>query len=150
LGVKERHAAQLSRPVEPDPAQAGRACPASCRTRTPRPTWSPNTDVYEGPDGLIVKVELAGVTNDALEVRLEEQALVISGVRRDPQCSETASGYRFRQLEMEYGPFQRILPLPFAVDGAATRATFQNGILMVRLPRSPSPQPTHIRIRLNS
>ena len=113
-------------------------------------TWSPNTDVYEGPDGLIVKVELAGVTNDSLEVRLEEQELVISGVRRDPQCSETASGYRFRQLEMDYGPFQRILPLPFAVDGAHTRATFQNGILLVRLPRSPTPQPTHIRIRLSS
>jgi len=112
--------------------------------------WSPNTDVYDGPDGLIVKVELAGVTSDSIEVRLDEQALAITGVRRDPQCSETASGYRFRQLEMDYGPFQRIVPLPFAVDGAHTRATFQNGILLIRLPRSPTPQPTHIRIRLSS
>lgn len=112
-------------------------------------SWAPNTDVYEGPDGLIVRVELAGVPSDSLEVRLDEQVLVLSGVRRDPHCSETASGYRFRQMEIEHGPFQRMVPLPFAVDGARARAVFQHGILTIRLPRSPSPQPTHIRIQLS-
>lgn len=110
--------------------------------------WTPNADVYEGPEGLIVKIELAGVSLDALELRIEEQGLVVSGVRRDPQCGETASGYRFRQMEIEYGPFQRVIPLPFAVDGAAARAAFQQGMLIIRLPRSPTPRPTHIRIQL--
>lgn len=110
--------------------------------------WTPNADVYEGPDGLIVKIELAGVAIDLLELRLDEQELVIRGVRRDPQCGETASGYRFRQMEIEYGPFQRAIPLPFAVDGAAARASFQQGMLAIRLPRSPQPRPTHIRIQV--
>jgi HSP20 family protein len=98
--------------------------------------WQPNTDVYDGPDGLVVKVELAGVPCEGLSIFLEERALVIEGVRRDPYSGATGAGYRFRQMEIEYGPFQRVIPLPYPVSGRDALAHCQGGVLEVRLPRA--------------
>ena len=112
------------------------------------PAWSPNTDVFEGPNGLIVRVELAGVPLDGIEIQLDDQVLVIRGVRRDPQNSATAAGYRFRQMEMDYGPFERVLPLPFAVDGDHAAAAMHLGVLTINLPRAAVPRPTHVHIQV--
>lgn len=114
------------------------------------PPWTPNTDVFEGPDGVIVRIELAGVPPDAVELMVEEQSLSVRGIRRDPQCAETASGYRFRQMEMDFGPFERMVQLPFSVDGANARATLQHGILTIRLPRAQAARAVHARIQLGS
>lgn len=99
-------------------------------------SWQPNTDVYDGPDVLVVKVELAGVACEGITVFLEERALVIEGIRRDPYTGETGAGYRFRQMEIEYGPFQRVIPLPYPVDGKSALAHCAGGILEIRLPRA--------------
>jgi HSP20 family protein len=98
--------------------------------------WQPNTDVYDGPDGLVVKVELAGVPCGSIRIYLESRALVIEGVRRDPYTGATGAGYRFRQMEIEYGPFQRVIPLPYPVDSQDAHAQCQGGILEVRLRRA--------------
>ncbi len=98
--------------------------------------WSPNTDVYESADDVVVKVELAGITKESIRIHLEEQALVIEGIRRDPYGGERTAGYRFRQMEIEYGPFRRLVPIPYPVDGSNARANLTNGILKVRLPRA--------------
>ncbi len=112
--------------------------------------WQPNADVYDGPGGLVVKVELAGVPCDSIRVLLEEGALVIQGARRDPYARDTAQGYRFRQMELEYGPFQRAIPLPYPVDGAAAQARCVDGILEVRLPRAASAIRKRVTIVLSS
>lgn len=114
------------------------------------PPWTPNTDVFESPDGVIVRIEIAGVPSEAIELWVDEQALAVRGVRRDPQCAETAAGYRYRQMEMDFGPFERVVQLPFAVDGANAHATLQQGVLTVRLPRAPAARAIHARIQLGS
>jgi HSP20 family protein len=98
--------------------------------------WSPNTDVYESADDVILKMELAGVDKESIRIHLEEQTVVVEGVRRDPYGGESTAGYRFRQMEIEYGPFARVVALPFPVDGNSARAHMTNGILKVRLPRA--------------
>ena len=108
--------------------------------------WSPNTDVYESADDVIVKVELAGVDKESIRVHLEDQAVIIEGVRRDPYGGESTAGYRFRQMEIEYGPFHRIVFVPYPVDGERARAQVSNGILKVRLPRAKTPMQTKITI----
>ncbi|HPF99164.1 MAG TPA: Hsp20/alpha crystallin family protein [Kiritimatiellia bacterium] len=108
--------------------------------------WSPNTDVYESADDVMIKVELAGVSRESINVHLEEQAVIIEGVRRDPYGGESTAGYRFRQMEVEYGPFRRIIALPFPVDGENARAHFNNGILKVRLPRAKDSVQTSITV----
>ena len=108
--------------------------------------WSPNTDVFESSDDVVVKVELAGVDKESIHVHLEDQAIIIDGVRRDPYGGESTAGYRFRQMEIEYGPFRRIVPVPYPVDGERAGAQISNGILKVRLPRAKTPIQTKITI----
>ena len=108
--------------------------------------WSPNTDVYESADDVVVKMELAGVDKESIRIHLEDQAVVVDGVRRDPYGGESTAGYRFRQMEIEYGPFQRIVPLPFPVDGNNARAHITNGIMKIRLPRAPAAVATRITV----
>jgi HSP20 family protein len=115
---------------------AGLNDPAS--TAHPPTEWVPNADVYDSPDGLVVKVELAGVACDGFSIHLEERALVIEGVRRDPYAcpDRCAEGYRFRQMEIEYGSFRRVIPLPYAVSASKARARCDRGICEIRLPRA--------------
>lgn len=118
------------------------------RTTSGASAWSPNADVFEGPNGLLIRIELAGVAPEAVEIQTDDQVLVVRGMRRDPQSSETAAGYRLRQMEIDFGPFERVFSLPFAVDGAQAQASFREGILNIRIPRAPNPQATRIRIQV--
>lgn len=113
-------------------------------------TWSPNADMYEGPDGLVIKVELAGVQMKDIRVDLNADGVVIHGIRRDPYSGETAAGYRFRQMEIEYGAFRRELPLPHPVDGRRARAQFVNGVLEINLPRTRTARPKSVSVVLES
>lgn len=108
--------------------------------------WNPNTDVYECPEGLVIRVEVAGVPADEMVVQLEEHSLIVRGERPGPCSGQTAEGVRYRQMEIEYGSFERVIALPFGVDGAAARAIFQNGFLEIRLPRSSDTKPTRIQV----
>jgi HSP20 family protein len=108
--------------------------------------WSPNTDVYENADCVIVKVELAGVDKDSIHVHLEDQIVIIEGVRRNPYGVENTSGCRFRQMEIEYGLFHRVVFVPYPVDGEHAKAQISNGILKVRLPRAKTAIQTKITI----
>jgi len=95
--------------------------------------WTPNTDVFESSDGVIIRMELAGVPLDRLEITCEGRVLNINGVRCESFGAETIAGFRFRQLEIEYGPFHRSVTLPYETDPAHTRATMKNGMLEIRV-----------------
>ena len=110
--------------------------------------WSPNTDVYESHDDVMIKVELAGVAKESIQVNLENQVVIILGLRRDPYGGESTAGYRFRQMEIEYGPFQRTVSLPFPVDGNHVTAHMINGILKIRLPRAKEPASKKITVSM--
>jgi len=98
--------------------------------------WAPNTDIYETAEGLVVKAELPGVLPNNVQVHVGEDALVIEGIRRDPYSGATTAGYRFRQMEIEYGPFRRAILLPYPVDAQAARAKIEGGFLEIVLPRA--------------
>ena len=97
--------------------------------------WLPPTDVVESPRGLLVRLEVAGVNRGDLDVRVEGRALIVEGVRPSPR----RAGLRFRQMEMEYGPFRRVVPLPFLVAGRRARAVLDRGVLEIFLPRTKRP-----------
>lgn len=112
--------------------------------------WSPNADVYESADEVVVKMELAGVPAGSVRIVLENRVLLVEGLRRDPHSGESTAGYRFRQMEIEYGPFRRLIEMPFAVDGEHTQARMQNGILFVRLPRAHKAPGTKICVTMET
>ena len=95
--------------------------------------WTPNTDVYETPEGLVVKMEIAGIEKENLEITLNDRLLLVRGHRKDP-CRERRCS--FRQMEIDYGPFERRIIIPRSVDGNRVRARFENGFLHIELPKS--------------
>ena len=90
----------------------------------------------EDPAELRIVVELPGVDPKSIQIVAADRVLVVAGERRRPQ----ASG-RYQQLEIEYGPFQRRIPLDEPIDPAAAAARYENGMLTVVLPIAPQAQP---------
>jgi len=110
--------------------------------------WVPNTDVIEHADGLLVRMEIAGVDPHTIEIIAAQSALVVSGNRPNPHTGATAQGYRFRQMEIEYGRFERVIPLPYPVKQESIRASCTNGLLEIHLAKAPSGQRRKTVIRI--
>jgi HSP20 family protein len=91
--------------------------------------------VYETPDHLVVRLELAGIRKEDLQITIEDRVLLVRGQRRDP-CRQRRC--TFRQMEIDYGHFERRIVIPRSVDGSRIRAQFENGFLHIELPKSPS------------
>jgi HSP20 family protein len=109
--------------------------------------WEPPVDVYETAEALHVQVELAGVHPDHLQVELtaDGRALVIRGERRDDGCEGAGPSPErrttFHQMEIYFGPFERVIPLPARpeVDRERVQASYREGFLLVSLPKVHAP-----------
>src|SRR5258708_7787900 len=108
----------------------------SGRESSPRAHWVPNTDVYATDSGLVVKVEMAGMRSDHLEITVEGNRLRICGDRPDgcraPKCS-------FLVMEINYGPFESVLELPPGYDLSQAKAAYLNGFLRIDVPMALRP-----------
>lgn len=93
--------------------------------------WYPSADVYQTPDGWLVKVELAGVSAEDTEIEIQGNVLYIAGIRRDKMC--TAVGVSFHQMEITYSRFEKTLTFPASIEGASIEHNFENGLLIIRL-----------------
>jgi HSP20 family protein len=98
--------------------------------RAPELTWSPAADVYRTPYGWLVKVELAGVNLEDVEISLEGADLHIRGVRRDTELSECLECY---QMELVYSRFERIVSFPRSPNPRRIETDYLNGLLIIRL-----------------
>jgi HSP20 family protein len=93
--------------------------------------WIPNTDVYVTDDGLVVKVELAGMRREDLELAVEGNRLLITGQRPDG-CR--VPGIKFLVMEINYGSFECVIEIPPGYDLSQAKAAYQNGFLRVDVP----------------
>ncbi|HZR47375.1 MAG TPA: Hsp20/alpha crystallin family protein [Candidatus Manganitrophaceae bacterium] len=96
------------------------------------PRWRPPADLFETPEALIVKVEIAGLSEEEFEITLYEDTLVVEGVRSWKLPAEAA---QFHTVEVRYGPFRLELPIPAPVDRKRVRARYDLGFLKVTLPK---------------
>jgi len=92
--------------------------------------WYPAADVYQTPDGWVVKVELAGVLDAEIEIDITGNTLTIAGCRKDRSC---VSGISYQQMEITYSNFEKTLRFPSDIDGAAIEHMFENGLLIIHL-----------------
>ncbi|MCX7885687.1 MAG: Hsp20/alpha crystallin family protein [Verrucomicrobiae bacterium] len=115
---------------------------ASAILRVALPTepaaWSPNTDVYETAEHFIVKLELAGVRREDLEITLQDRLLIVRGYRHD-SCPHRQNRCSFRQMEIDYGHFERRILLPSPVNASNAQAHYHNGFLRIELPKVSQP-----------
>lgn len=100
--------------------------------------WYPAADVYQTPNGWLVKVELAGVTTDDIEIEIAGNTLYIAGTRRDKSC---AVGVSHHQLEITYSRFEKSLQFPASIEGASIEHNFENGLLIINLWREERTKP---------
>ena len=92
--------------------------------------WYPAADVYETPSGWLVKVELAGISLEDIDIEVQGDTLYIAGTRRDGSCGENVS---FHQLEITYSRFEKTLKFPRSIDGAKLEYDYKDGLLIINL-----------------
>ena len=93
--------------------------------------WVPNTDVYVTDSGLVIKVELAGMKSENLEINVEGNRVRIRGNR--PDCCRAAK-CSFLVMEINYGPFESYIELPPGYDLGKAKAAYLNGFLRIDVP----------------
>ncbi|HYN85678.1 MAG TPA: Hsp20/alpha crystallin family protein [Pyrinomonadaceae bacterium] len=107
-----------------------RMMPKSVGMRASGRLWCPSADVYHSRDGWIVKVELAGVSPDEVEVELSGSSLAIRGCRRDTVCKD---GMTCQQLEITYSRFEKTIHFPCHIEGARMETDYRDGLLIIVL-----------------
>jgi HSP20 family protein len=93
-------------------------------------TWRPPTDMYETEDHVIVKMEIAGMRDEDLEVALQDNQLSISGSR-----SDSAERKAYHQMEIPFGKFSVSIDLPVRVNTEDATAEYKDGFLTIQLPK---------------
>jgi HSP20 family protein len=95
--------------------------------------WEPAVDVTETETQVVVLVELAGLSQEQVELVVERNTLRVRGRRQEGPHSTKRSCHR---LEIYWGPFERVVPLPAPVQPGSTQATFADGMLEIVLTKA--------------
>lgn len=98
--------------------------------------WVPNTDVYTTETGLVIKVELAGMRQESMQVIIKGQRLEIRGERTD---NSRVPGIKYLVMEIHYGSFNCVIDVPPGYDLGRAGAAYQNGFLRVDVPLAVRP-----------
>jgi HSP20 family protein len=105
--------------------------------------WHPAMDLVETEDHFVLRADLPGVSEDDVKVELEDNVLTIAGERRH---EEEAKGGGYYRLERATGVFSRSLTLPEGIDPEAVQASFDKGVLEVRIPKPEERKPRRVAI----
>ena len=108
--------------------------------------WSPLVDVVEDEKEYLIKAELPEVNKEDVKVTVNEDVITISGKRRKEAEQQDEKVHR---VESFYGNFSRSFRLPEDADIAAIQAESRNGVLKVRVPKSPAPKPRTVEVQVN-
>jgi len=100
------------------------------RVRPSGRLWNPSADVFRSPEGWIVKLDLAGIHIDDLEIHLRGTLLSIRGCRRDTHYRE---GFIYHQMEITYSRFEKQIQFPSPIEGASVARDYSDGFLIINL-----------------
>jgi HSP20 family protein len=105
--------------------------------------WVPAMDLVETEDQLILRADLPGMRREDIGIEVKDNVLTISGERK---AEHEQKGEGFHRIERASGRFSRSLGLPRGTDAAGVSASFENGVLEVRMPKPAERKPTRIEI----
>lgn len=108
----------------------------SFRQYCPTDAWSPSVNLYEDETSFHVVADLAGVSRQSIDLRVEEGKLLLSGERLTPRPEDATGLLRMHLMEIDHGAFCRELPIPQTVDTNQIAATYRNGLLWIKLPKA--------------
>jgi len=107
--------------------------------------WIPAMDLVEDGDQYVLRADLPGVAESDVDVELEDNVLTVSGERRSER-EERREGYR--RVERASGRFSRTLTLPEGIDPEGIDASFERGVLEVRIPKPAERKPHRVAIKV--
>jgi len=108
--------------------------------------WMPAMDLVETDEHFVLRADLPGLSEEDVKIELEDSVLTVSGERR-AEHEQRKEGYH--RVERAFGAFSRTLTLPEGVDGDAITASFDKGVLEVRIPKPEVRKPRRISIGVN-
>jgi HSP20 family protein len=105
--------------------------------------WIPAMDLVESEDHLVLRADLPGMSEDDLDIEIKDGVLTISGERKD---KHEATNEGFYRVERAFGRFSRSLSLPDRIDADRVEASFDRGVLEVRIPKPEESKPHRVAI----
>ena len=106
---------------------------------------APALDVYEEKNELVVKAEIPGLTKDEIDITLEGDTLTIKGEKKKEEETKDEDYYR---CERTYGEFSRTIEFPVAVQTDKVNATFKDGVLEIRMPKTEEAKKNVVKVKV--
>ena len=105
--------------------------------------WVPSMDLVETEEHFVLRADLPGLTEEDVSIELEDNVLTVAGERKAEHEEKKEGFYR---MERSFGHFRRSLTLPEGVDAEKIAATFDKGVLEVRIPKPEERKPRRVAI----
>ena len=110
-------------------------------------TFAPPVDVYEDEHNITLKIEVPGIDDKDVDVRIENNTLTVHGERKFEKEEKEEN---FRRVERQYGSFTRSFTLPNSVDPEKVQASYEKGILKIQLAKKAEAKPKQIKVNVGS
>jgi len=107
--------------------------------------WQPPVDIYEDEESVVIKAEVPDIDQKDIEVRIEDNTLMLKGERKLDQSIQKENYHR---VERYYGPFQRSFSLPATIDQEKIKANCERGVLTIVLPKREEKRPKQITVEV--
>jgi HSP20 family protein len=108
-------------------------------------SFVPAVDIYEDPQKVVLKLEVPGIEEKDLDVRVENHTLTVKGERK---LEKEEKEENFHRIERRYGSFYRAFTLPSTVDTESVGATYNAGVLKLELKKKAEAQPKQIKVNV--
>lgn len=105
--------------------------------------WWPVTDISETPDHLSVRLEIPGLSREDVKISVENNVLMVRGEKKQETMGEDETFFR---TERSYGTFERSFTLPSHYDADHVRASMENGVLTIQIPRREEARAREVQI----
>ncbi len=107
--------------------------------------FAPPVDVYEDEHNVTLKIEVPGIDEKDIDVRIENNVLTVHGERKFEKEEKEEN---FRRVERQYGSFTRTFTLPTTVDTENVSATYDKGVLKINLPKKAEAKPKQVKVNV--
>ena len=108
-------------------------------------SFAPAVDVYEDEHNVTLKIEVPGIDEKDIDVRIENNTLTVHGERK---IEKEEKEENYRRVERQYGSFTRTFTLPLTVDAEKVAANYDKGVLKITLPKKAEAKPKQIKVNV--
>jgi HSP20 family protein len=110
-------------------------------------SFAPPVDIYEDEHNITLKLEVPGIDEKDIDVRVENTTLTVHGERK---IEKEEKEENFRRVERQYGSFTRSFTLPSSVDSAQVSADYDKGVLKIKLAKKAEAKPKQIKVNVRN